>query len=84
MTTCYVAGEYDILVTTLQPFLGYWKFVYKKNKDLTRSSYSGYSPEQRRYLLATTEKIRYPDFAQMGWSDNLRDLLSDLDLGTST
>lgn len=84
MTTCYVAGEYDILVTTLQPFLGSWEFVYKKNKDLTRSSYSGYTEEQKKYLLATTEKIRFPSFEEMGWSDNLLNLLTDRDLGTPT
>jgi hypothetical protein len=83
-TTCYVAGEYDILVTTIQPFVGQWRFVFKKNKDLTRSSYRKYSVEQRKYLLATTEKITYPTYEAQGWSDDLLSLLEDPDLGEAS
>jgi hypothetical protein len=82
-TTCYIAGEYDILVTTIQPFVGRWQFIFKKNKDLTRSRYRKYTEEQRSYLLATSEKIFYPDYANDGWSDDLFPLLADPELGIS-
>jgi hypothetical protein len=82
-TTCYVAGEYDILVTTVQPFVGRWKFIFKKNKDLTRSTYRKYTLEQRSYLLATSEKVPYPNYADAGWSEDLLILLADPELGSS-
>lgn len=59
-TTCYVSGEYDILVSTVQPFTGKWNFIFKKNKDLRKSKYHGYTEEQRKHLLATQEIITYP------------------------
>jgi hypothetical protein len=80
-TTCYVAGEYDILVSTVQPFVGEWKFIFKKNKDLRRSTYKGYTEEQRRYLLASQEIIMYPIEPDSGWTYDLISLLSDPDLG---
>jgi hypothetical protein len=81
-TTCYVAGEYDILVSTVQPFTGSWKFVFKKNKDLSKSKYHRYTEEQRKYLLATQEPITYP-VEDSGWTYDLLSLLSDPDLGKS-
>jgi hypothetical protein len=81
-TTCYVAGEYDILVSTVQPFTGSWKFVFKKNKDLSKSKYHRYTEEQRKYLLATQEPITYP-VEVSGWTYDLLSLLSDSDPGQS-
>ena len=82
-TTCYVAGEYDILVIKIQPFVRKWKFIFKKNKDLTRSTYKKYTLEQRAYLLATSEKVPYPNYADAGWSEDLLILLTDPELGSS-
>jgi hypothetical protein len=73
-TTCYIAGEYDILVSTVQPFTGSWKFVFKKNKDLSKSKHHRYTKEQRKYLLATQELITYP-IEVSGWTDDLLSLL---------
>ena len=81
-TTCYIAGEYDILVSTVQPFTGSWKFVFKRNKDLSKSKYHRHTEEQRKYLLATQEPITYP-VGVSGWTDDLLSLLSDPDLGRS-
>lgn len=80
-TTCYLVGEYDILVTTIQPFTGNWDFIYKRNRDLTRSRFRNYTNEQREYLLATTERFTYPMYAEQGWTDNLIELLDDPELG---
>jgi hypothetical protein len=80
-TTCYVAGEYDILVSTVQPFTGEWKFIFKKNKDLRRSTFKGYTKEQQRYLLASQDVVIYPIEANSGWTYDLMSLLDDPDLG---
>ncbi len=80
-TTCYVAGEYDILVSTVQPFTGEWKFIFKKNKDLRRSTFRGYTEEQRKYILASQEVIIYPIEADSGWTYDLLSLLNDPDIG---
>ncbi|MBI5235652.1 MAG: helix-turn-helix transcriptional regulator [Deltaproteobacteria bacterium] len=78
-TTCYLAGEYDILGVSLQPFTGEWRFAFKKNKDLKRSTYRKYSPEAQKMLLATLEDIAYP--LTPDWTENLLSLLDDPDLG---
>jgi hypothetical protein len=80
-TTCYVIGEYDILVSTVQPFVGEWKFIFKKNKDLRRSAYKKYTEEQQKYLLASQEVVIYPVEPESGWTYDLLSLLSDPDLG---
>ena len=33
-TTCYLAGEFEILAVPLQPFLGEWKYAFRKKRDL--------------------------------------------------
>ncbi|MFP4436710.1 MAG: hypothetical protein ACLFVO_05640 [Chloroflexaceae bacterium] len=82
-TTCYVAGEYDILVSTVQPFTGKWQFIFKKNKDLRKSQYRGYTVEQRKYLLATQEPVTYPIDESSGWTYDLLSLLADPELGST-
>ncbi|RRR71817.1 MAG: hypothetical protein EI684_11000 [Candidatus Viridilinea halotolerans] len=74
-------GEYDILVSTVQPFVGEWKFIFKKNKDLRRSTYKNYTEEQRQYLLATQEVVIYPLDPESGWTYDLISLLDDPELG---
>ncbi|HLZ13815.1 MAG TPA: hypothetical protein VKP58_14625 [Candidatus Acidoferrum sp.] len=78
-TTCYLAGEYDILGVSLQPFTGKWRFAFKKNKNLKRSTYRGYKPEVQKLLLATLEDITYP--LTPDWTEDLLSLLKDPDLG---
>ncbi len=78
MTTCYVAGEYDILAVSLQPFTGDWQFAFKRNIDLTMSPSPKYTLEQRKYLLATSETITFP--LASGWTSDLFSLLTG-DLG---
>lgn len=80
-TACYIVGQYHILAVTLYAFEDTWTFAFKKNKDLRRSTYRGYTEEQRRYLLATLEPFTYPIPAESGWTMNLLSLLDDPDLG---
>ena len=79
-TTCYAVGEYDILAVPLYPFTGNWsEFAYRRNRELTRSGYAKYSPEDRACLLSTTERISWPLGPE--WTTNLADLL-DSQIGT--
>jgi len=59
-TTCYMVGEYDILAVSLHPFTGNWRFAFKENSKLLRTTSSKYSPAQQQHLLATLETIEYP------------------------
>jgi hypothetical protein len=59
-TTCLLVGEFDILAVNLFAFRGQWDFAFALNRDLPRSTYSGYTLKQRKYLLATSMKITWP------------------------
>jgi hypothetical protein len=59
-TTCYQAGEFDILAVPLQPFLGTWRYAFRMNASLPRSRYRGYDDDIRKYLLATLVPITWP------------------------
>jgi hypothetical protein len=72
-TTNYRIGDYDILAVPLFPFTGDWSFAYKRNKDCRLTESNKYKPEDRKYLLATTEIITYP--LDDGWTLDLRSLL---------
>ncbi|MFZ0830249.1 MAG: restriction endonuclease [Thermoplasmata archaeon] len=73
-TTCYLVGEYDILAVPLYPFTGNWAdYAYRRNRDLTRSSFRNYSKEEQECLLSTTEKINWP--LDPAWTMELRPLL---------
>lgn len=72
-TTCYAAGEYDVLAVSIQPFVGHWAFAFKPNKQLRRTKDKKYREEDRPYLLATTEIITWP--LSGGWTTKLFDLL---------
>jgi hypothetical protein len=75
-TTCYAVGEYDILAVPLYPFTGKWSdFAYKRNLDLSRSRFKGYSLEDRACLLATTERITWPLGTE--WRTSLVELLDE-------
>lgn len=59
-TTCLVVGEFDLLAVNLFEFEQEWRFVFAKNKDLPRSRFSGYRPQQQKYLLATLMEVTWP------------------------
>jgi len=59
-TTCLVVGEFDLLAVNLFEFDQEWRFAFAKNKDLPRSRFSKYTPQQRNYLLATLVEVTWP------------------------
>ncbi len=73
-TTCYLRGEYDILAVPLFPFTGSWEFAYKLNANCEPSRSKGYTDYQRRYLLATTERLSWPLSEE--WCTDLMTLLT--------
>lgn len=72
-TTCYAAGEFDILAVPLQPFLGEWRFAFRTNETLPRTTWRGYAEEDREFLLATLVPITWPVGSE--WTMDLFDLL---------
>lgn len=81
ITTCYLVGEYDVLGVSLQPFTGEWRFAFKKNKNLRRTTSNRYTPYAQKFLLGTLEDISFP--LSPDWTEDLFSLLKDADLGTS-
>jgi hypothetical protein len=75
-TTCLIVGEFDILAVNTYHFENEWNFAFAKNKDLPRSSWGGYTPEQRRYLLATTVQVTWPP--EPPFHEDLFELLDEL------
>ncbi len=73
VTTCYQVGEYDVLGVSLQPFLGEWRFAFKKNKDLKRTTSNKYPPKAQKLLLATLEDISFP--LSDDWTEDLLTLI---------
>ena len=59
-TTCLLVGEFDLLAVNLFAFRERWEFAFARNKDLPRSTYSKYTPEQQPYLLATLIAVTWP------------------------
>jgi hypothetical protein len=57
-TTYLLVGGFDLLAVNLFEFGQEWRFAFAKNEDLPRSTFKGYTPEQRQYLLATLSIIR--------------------------
>lgn len=75
-TTCLLVGEFDVLAVNTYPFEEEWRFVFAKNKDLPRTSWRGYTLEQRQYLLATTVEVTWPP--EPPFHDNLFKVLDEL------
>jgi hypothetical protein len=73
VTTCYVVGEYDVLGVSLQPFVGEWRFAFKKNSALKRTTSDKYSAKTQKYLLATLEDISFP--LTDDWTEDLLGLI---------
>ena len=59
-TTCLVVGQFDLLAVNLFAFREQWDFAFIRNRDLPRSRYRRYTPEQRQYLLATLVGVTLP------------------------
>lgn len=59
-TTCLLVGEFDLLAVNLYGFENKWNFVFAKNIDLPRSNFKGYTPAQRKYLIATLVRVNWP------------------------
>lgn len=59
-TACLLVGEFDLLAVNLVAFEEEWHFAFAKNSDLPRSTYRGYTPEQRQHLLATLMTVTWP------------------------
>ena len=79
ITTCYLVGEYDVLGVSLQPFAGEWRYAFKKNRALKRTSSAKYAPEAQKKLLATLEDISFP--LTPDWTEDLISLIKDPKLG---
>lgn len=59
-TTCLLVGEFDVLAINVFGFFDEWQFVFALNKDLPRSTFRRYTPEQRKHLLATLVPVAWP------------------------
>lgn len=59
-TTCLLVGEFDVLAINVFGFFDEWQFVFALNRDLPRSTFRRYTPEQRKYLLATLVPVTWP------------------------
>ncbi len=59
-TTCLLVGGFDLLAVNLFAFGQRWRFGFAKNVDLPRSNSPKYTPQQRKYLLATSVRITWP------------------------
>ena len=59
-TVCLVVGGFDLLAINLFEFGQQWRFAFVNNADLPRSTFRGYTPQQRQYLLQTTPSITWP------------------------
>lgn len=59
-TTCLLVNEFDLLAVNLYTFENKWHFAFAKNADLPRSNFRGYTPAQRKYLIATLIGVSWP------------------------
>ncbi len=75
-TTCYLVGEYDILAVSLHPFTGKWRFAFKENSKLQRTTSKKYTAAQQRHLLATLETIQFP--LGRTWTDDFDAILESV------
>jgi hypothetical protein len=88
-TTCYVAGEFDVLCVGLHPFLGAWEFAFQLNSSLARSNHRGglakhLTDDERGELLKTLVPLEWPLADGGPWTRDLFGLLRDApDLGAA-
>ena len=58
--TNLVVGGFDLLAVNIFHFGQQWRFAFAKNIDLPRSTFRGYTEDQRKYLLATGIPLTWP------------------------
>jgi transcriptional regulator with XRE-family HTH domain len=75
-TTLLQMGEFDVLAVNVFPFENEWRFVFAKNQDLPRSTWRGYTVEQRFHLLASLVSVTWPP--EPPFVDNLYQVLDEL------
>ncbi len=86
-TTCYPAGEFDILGVGLHPFLGEWDFAFRLNTSLARSERQTkltkhLNADELAELLKTLVPIEWPLPEDGPWTRDLFGLLrASPDLG---
>lgn len=59
-TTLLARGEFDILAVNCFAFEDNWRFVFALNKDLSQSTWKGYTELQRSELIASMQSVSYP------------------------
>lgn len=59
-TTLLIKGDFDILAVNCFAFGNTWRFAFALNNDLAMSTYSKYSEEQRRHLIASLQTVTWP------------------------
>jgi hypothetical protein len=55
-----LVGEFDLVAANLFAFENKWKFAFAKNRELPRSTYKKYTPEQRQYLISSLISVTLP------------------------
>ncbi len=60
LTNCLAVGGFDVLAVCLFAFGKTWRFAFARNKDLPRTTWRGYTPAQRKYLLKSGMSISWP------------------------
>ena len=77
-TTLLMVGEFDVLAVNCFAFEQEWKFVFAKNSNLPRSTYSRYPPHVRDQLIASLVPVSWPP--EPPFTDDLREVLNQLRL----
>lgn len=75
-TTLLLVGEFDILAVNVFSFEDDWRFVFAKNRDLPRSTFRDYSPQQHLHLIASLVPVSWPP--EPPFYPDIRPLLDDL------
>ena len=75
-TTLLKVGEFDVLAVNCFAFEEEWNFVFAKNGDLPRSTYSKYPRHVREQLIASLVKVSWPP--EPPFTANLLEVLDQL------
>ena len=59
-TTLLLPGEFDVLAVNCFAFENQWFWLFARNRDLPRSSFSKYTPAQQAGLLASLVEVTKP------------------------
>lgn len=75
-TTCLLVGDFDVLAVNIFAFENEWRFLYARNKDLPRSTYHKYTPEQKKRLLKSLVPVSWPP--EEPFTEDLTSLLDEI------